>query len=618
MSLLIALLFAGLVLIGGGMLTSLWNTARRPGIALAGVLIFALFNDIAMGWAATAGFDAVAYALPAVFAVVGVAFAWRRRRHPRPTLPHPLAQAALGAVFVLYVAPTLVLPVPPDTDAQGFGYLALAMRAGGAFNTLAPFHPEISYLYSPAFPALAACVSAISGAGLHTVQFALGAALGFLFVWLAHDFGREIDILPQHHAGPTMLALAILGTGVFTAYLDSHYTTLTALVFALAFVTFVARYLRGGANGDALAAAVCLAAVPLAHPDTTIILMIGYLPWLLTIWLARPQPARRVWLTLALGIPLGALLLVVPWLLSLAPLLGSEIASPFTVELRHLLTMIGMSGVLAPALAAGGAVIAWRRRGALDLWMLTWLAAVIEFGALGVLGRLLPFLENTLLKYDYPFSIAWHGPIIPFLYLGTLASGRLLVQIGLPRVTDWVQRWGKIVIGSAAALVVLGVIVSPQLLALSKGRLSFFGAFSSHADVAAMQWLKTNAPPAARILNYGTDHEADWAAVIAERDAVFYRPQPFFKGAEESLAEQDALRGFWADPADPAWAAVLAAHDIDYVLVPQAIADPAAPGEMFRWRAPHVIEAASTPAGAPYLRLVYQQDGAAIYVLDVP
>ena len=640
----IMLLFLGAILAQGAMVARALPTPS-PRMALAGALVFALLTDASMAWASLFGFDARAIDVLLALALAGCALVWRRTRRQgdaRPLWPGARVMAFLGAALLLYLVPALVVPVPLDTDAQGFGYLALMVREGGTLDTLAPFHPEISYLYSPAFLALAAYVSARFGAGLHEVQMALGAGLGFLCVWLAYDLGNELhsvisdrpttpaatprfapglsrqDTPPAQRTGPVMLVLAVIGTGLFTAYMDSHFTTLLGFVFALAFVTFVVRFLRGGARlWDGVAGAVCLAAAPLAHPDTTVILMIGYIPFLLTIWLARERPALRTWLGLAAGMPLGALLIVAPWLLRLWPLLGSEIASPYVTEPFHLGTMLVMSGFVVPALAAGGVVLAARRRGAVDVWMLTWLAAVVEFGALGQLERVFPFLA-ALLKYDYPFSIAWHGPVIPYLYLAALAALWLGARVGWARVEAWAQRGALPALGAAAALIVCaGVFIEPILVA-SKDRLSFYGAFSSHADVEAMRWLKENTPPFARILNYGTNHEADWAPIIAERDTVFYRPQMFFRGAEASLAEQDALRGFWADPADLAWAEALAARGVDYVLVPQIIANPGAAATMFRWRAPYVIEARSTPADAPYLELVFDDAGAQVYAVRSP
>ena len=624
MTLLIMAAFVGVVLLLGALLAPALPT-RTPRVALAGALVLAFITDVSLVLASLFGFSprTVDVVLALTLAACGVIW-WRRAnlrvagREARPRWPAVGGARALAFLVVaglLYLVPALVVPVPLDTDAQGFGYLALMVREGGTLDTLAPFHPEISYLYAPGFSALAAYVSAWSDAGLHEVQMALGAALGFLIVWLAYDLGGELEPRLGPRARYVTLALAVLGTGLFTAYMDSHFTTLMAFVFAFPFVTFVARIIQGGARlHSALAAAVCLAAVPLTHPDTTIILMIGYVPFLLTIWLARERPSLKTWLTLAAAIPLGALLIIAPWLLSLLPLLRSEIASPYVTELFHLGTMLVMSGLLVPALAVGGAALAVRRRGALDLWMVTWLVAVVEFGALGLLERLLPSME-ALLKYSYPFSIAWHGPVIPYLYLGTLAVLWLGERVGPSRVEAWARRWALPAMGAAAALIVLAGVFAEPLVAASKGRLSFFGAFSSHADVAAMQWIKAHTPPDARIMNYGTDHEADWAPVIAERDTVFYRPQMFFAGDEDSLAEQEALRPFWADPADPAWAEDLAAHGVSYVLVPQVIANPDAIERMFRWRAPYVIEATSTPADAPYLELVFDQDGARVYAL---
>ena len=53
------------------------------------------------------------------------------------------------------------------------------------------------------------------------------------------------------------------------------------------------RYLRDHYAGDAIAAGLMLGAVVLSHPDMTIILALGYVPWLLTIWLGKPRPTLR-------------------------------------------------------------------------------------------------------------------------------------------------------------------------------------------------------------------------------------------------------------------------------------------------------------------------------------
>jgi hypothetical protein len=119
-----------------------------------------------------------------------------------------------------------------DTDAQGFGYLGLMAKLGGGFKTLAPWHPEISYLYSPGFTLLTAYLSQQLNQGMHSIQMSVGAVLGVLVVWLAYDLGAE---LRDKRLGRMMAVAAIIGIGLYTAFMDSHYTTLLGLVFALAF-----------------------------------------------------------------------------------------------------------------------------------------------------------------------------------------------------------------------------------------------------------------------------------------------------------------------------------------------------------------------------------------------
>ncbi len=552
-------------------------------------------------------------------------------------------------VLAILVAPMLVLPVPLDTDAQGFGYLALSLREGGSLTTLAPFHPEIAYLYSPGFPVLVAYLGQQLDAGLHMIQFAAAAVLALLFIWLLWDLGNEVedwlDPLPSlsdggtghgrtglrpvptndvpseerplRHAGAVLAVMGLLGTGLLTAYLDSHYTTVMALVFALAFLIFITRYLRGGRWPDALFAALCLGAVPLTHPDTTIILMLGYVPWLGTIWLARPRPTLRRWLVMAVAVPGVALLGLLPWLGQIAPLLGSGIASPFEINPEHWKALVFMHGGLIVPLALGGAVIALRRRSPLDLLMVGWLALVVDFSTTGLLERLTAGLLDPLLKYDYPFSIAWHGPIIPYAYLGATAVLWLARRIGWGRVRRWYARLAWPALGLAAGVLVLAVILAEPLLQVSKGFAGFYGAFASHDDVAAMRWLRANTPPDVLVLNFPGPQEGDWAPIISERDTVFFRPQPFFSNTARAEAIQADLYGFWLHPADLLYADRLRGYGVDYVLVPQVVGNPDAFETMWRWREPFAwqVEARSAVADAPYLELVADFDGAQVYAV---
>ncbi len=605
------------VLLGLGTLAAAALPVRGLRIGLGAVAALAAVVDLTwllaplIGWSAGLG-DA---AWIAVFAAA-TGLALRRQRHTPDGWDWPPARdlAVLALVIVAFGAVLLVLPVPLDTDAQGFGYLALALRDSGDYMTLAPWHPEIEYLYAPAQPALVAHLSARFTPGIHALQMALGAAVAALFAWAAYDLGCELG---DRRLGRAFLLAALGGTGLLTAFMDSHYTALLALAFSLGFLTFALRALHSPDAWNGALAAICLAAVPLSQPDTTIALIIGYAPWLLVVWLARPRPSLRAWLGAAGAIPLGALLLVAPWLVSLHELLGSGIESPFEVSAAHWRTMVIMHGGGVVLLAGIGALTGARRRSPATLLALVWLAAIVEFSTLGLLEQTFPALLTPLLKYDYPFSLAWHGPIIPYTILGGSGLLWLADRRGAARADRLARRLAYPAVALGAAVLLVVVVAFDPLLAASKDAgVRFYGAFSSAADVAAMAWLRDHTPPEARVLNHPGPHEGDWAPVITERDTVFFRPQPFFRGTERADAEQAVLRAFWRDPTNPAHQAALLAAGVRYVLVPQVFANPDALADMVRWRPP-LDEAASYAAGAvanaPYLRLVFDRDGARVY-----
>jgi hypothetical protein len=535
--------------------------------------------------------------------------------------PGPRDLLFFGLVALLFIIPALILPVPLDTDAQGFGYLGLMAKLGGGFKTLAPWHPEISYLYSPGFTILIAYLSQQLNQGMQSVQISVGAVLGILVVWLAYDFGAEVR---DKRLGRMMAIAAVIGVGLYTAFMDSHYTTLLGLVFALAFLTYVVRYMKEQSIPDMVAAGLMLGACVLAHPDTTIILALGYVPWLLTMWLGKPRPTLRTWFVLAVGIPLIAVIAISPWLVNIRDLLGADITSPFARDPNYWKVMILYHGVLIVPVAIVGAVVGLRQRSQTTILAVGWLVMILEFSSLGVIEKIFPWLSDLVLRYDYPFSIAWHGPIIPYIILGGGGLLWLWERWLEPRAGTFVQKRAIPVLGVLIVLALLMLAFNQQLLAFSKGKVGLFGAFASRADIQAMEWLRQNTPKDARVLNFpGTlkdnSNESDWVPVIAERDSVYYRWQPFFRNADASLTEQDQLRAFWEDPANPANADLLRNAGIDYVIVPQIIAKPDRIAGMFRWRAPvNPIEMQSSLADAPFLKLAFEDDGAQVYEVVTP
>jgi hypothetical protein len=532
--------------------------------------------------------------------------------------PGPRELTMIAVIALIFVVPALVVPVPLDTDAQGFGYLALMLKLGGSFTTLAPYHPDVTYLYSPGFPVLVAYLGTQLNAGLHTIQMAVGAVLAVIFVWTAYDFGNEIADTESRRTGIAMALCAVITTGLLTAYLDSHFTALLGLVFALAFITFAIRYLREGKALDFVAAAVCLAGMPLAQPDMTIVLMLGYVPWLLTMWLTTPRPTIRRWLGLAVGIPLLAVIGLAPWLAKILPMLGGDIRSPFEIDWRHVIPLIVYNGGVIVVLAVIGIVIAVRRdlrKNSIDVLMLVWLVMIIDFSTVGIIRTLLPWLP--ILKYDYPFSMAWHGPIIPYMYFGSKAVLWIVDRIDRQRVDQWVMRWSLTLLAVVAVSMAVIGMFADQIVSASKSTpIQLYGAFSSRADVSAMLWLRDRADPTDLILNHPGDHEGDWAPIIMQRNTVFFRPQPFFQHTERVEAMWADLRQFWITPDDPANEELLRRYEIKYVIVPQIVTKPETlESDSFRWRPP-------VPNAQPYLNPVHEQsylklvqdiDGAQVY-----
>jgi hypothetical protein len=626
MPIIIVFVFGAVMIGAGAMLAPAWPTSQ-PRIGLLAALSLGLVVGGAVFWAMLFGWntlvvDYLLFALvTAIFLFGTLSYGQRRAERRGEELadedqgwPGPRDLLFFGFAALVFIIPALVLPVPLDTDAQGFGYLALMARLGGGFDTLAPFHPEVTYLYSPGFSALTAYLSVQLGQELHHVQIAVGAVLSIILVLLAYDFGAEFR---DKRLGRAMAAAMLAGLGLFTAFMDSHYTMLLALVFAFACLTFALRYLRHRMLADATAAGLMLGATVLSHPDTTIILALGYVPWLLTMWLGKPRPTLQVWLVMVVGIPLVALLGIAPWLMEARDLLGTNIVSPFARDANYWQVMLLYHGIWIVPAAIVGAAVGLRQRDQATLLAVGWLVLILDFSTTGIIESLFGGPLAPLFRYDYPFSIAWHGPIIPYAILGGMGLLWLWDRFAARRFSVTFRRYAPAALAGLTILLVAALLLNRQLLALTKDWIGFYGAFSSHDDVAAMEWLKANAPADARVLNHPGPHEADWVPVVSERDSVYYRPQPFFRGDEASLTEQERLRAFWEDPADPANAALLAEAGVDYVIVPQIVTNPQSIQDMFRWRPPFPGETPmrSSVADAPYLELVFDANGAQVYQL---
>jgi hypothetical protein len=456
-----------------------------------------------------------------------------------------------------------------------------------------------------------------------------------LIAGLAWEAGREIgccasdDPRAFEAADPWAWAACVSGAlsiGTWTALFDSHYPAVFGLLFLLGYVVAVLRFVRAGRRQDLLAAAVFAAAVPLAHADTAIVLAMAAAAFTVSVPFARPRIQRGRWLLVSVAVPASAAVLILPWLLAEWPLVSAGIRSPFEVHTSHWRQMVLLHGIVWPLLATAGALLWAGRRHWWALAMCIWLVLAIETGIVGLLERAWPRAASVLYRYNFPFSLAWHAPIVPYLLLG---AGALVSLIRQWRVRPPAP--GPRTIAAACAIAALAIVFVDALLPMSRGVVLFHGALSSDADLRAMAWIREHTPPDARVLNYPGDYEnlrdweSHWAPVVTERDCVYFRMQPFFatlveageRDLESAYTEQASMLAFWRDPADPSHAGRLSAAGIDYVLVPESIGDPSSVPRAWRWQPPvRLSHVRTTPAQAPYLSLAYADGGAAVYRVD--
>ena len=640
---IVALVF-GAATAASGVGLARWIDPDRPPYALASCAALAglvvLATDVAAIWRFTPWLLLTAWALLAASGLRG-AMAALRSLLATPARAGVLAIVALAALW-----PLLVLPVPLDTDAQGFGMLALAVRDGGSTATLAPWRPDIAYLYSPGALMVFAAFSALTRVSMAGVMMGVSHATVVLFVWLAWDLGEELALHVEgtsaSRAEDTRKLLilwpwatsvsAALSVGLWTALLDSHFTAIFGLLFVLAFFTALLRYFHAGRRNDLGVTIVALAAVPLTHADSAMVLALGLLSCVLLGWLGVDRPRLGRWIAGIVLPPIGAVLLAGPWLISVWPIVATGIKSPFDVSLGYWRQWLVFHGLIWPVLAFIGAVVWIGRRRSWAIVMAGWVALAVESSTLGWIERALPSGVSSLWRFNYPFSIAWHAPIIPYMALGGGAVVWLVQRAGLRAVPSP----GPRLIAAAAVVVAIGVVYASPIGAIARPWLGLYGALSSANDTNAMRWIRDHTPRDARVLNYPGDYdsqrdwEAHWAPVLTERDCVYFRMQPFFlerpgsagagarapSGLAAAYELQRALLAFWRDPADDSNVQLLRGTNVAYVLVPESIGDPGSLATAWRWQPPaRLTGVRSTPDQATYLQAMYRAGGASVYAV---
>jgi len=589
-----------------GVLLHVW--LRERGLALATCIGLGLGGLIVLDvWLAV--FFGYRFPLQLAVNVIAVgALGWRLRREipgwiawARSQWPWPVL--GWGAVAALFIVPALVVTLPFDTDAQGFGLLALTTRLSGSINSMAPFWPEIKYFYSPGFFLLAAQLSDMAGgATMPPVILGLAHTLAAATVAGVAAVGREFG---GERVGGWTAAFSVLSYGLFSTLMDAAYTTVLGTLLITAIIVLVFRATREPTRLNVALAAVTLASLPLSHPDSLIHLLMAYLPFYFTIWLSRERPTLKQYAALTAIIPALGIALYLPWLIKMLPLLAQV-----SVHERQNPTVFLLFNILFvfPYIALAGLALAlWRRRW-FDVWLIGWAIMILEIAGFGNLDTISRATEVDPMQVLYPFGVAWHAPIVPVPILAAMAV------TAVPLLGQWTPppSWRVAV----ASLVIVGAAVAgifhEPIIRASKGRVSIVGSFNSKADIRALHWLRDNTPKESFILNY-VSIEGDWVPVIAERKTVQFREQLFYIGQGPAWALQPILNQAYLDPASPESEAAMRSAGIDYVFVPQVIGRPESFAEAMRWRPPFIEPQVSSFAEAVYLELIQDFDGAQIW-----
>ena len=515
----------------------------------------------------------------------------------------------LMLVSVVYLAPAFLIPVPFDTDAQGFGLLIATVRASGSIGTLAPFYPLVGWYYSPAYFLFGAHLADLTGVGIHTVM------LGFshiLSLGVIAGIGALGSRLGGRSSGWWAAIAAAGGVALFTTLMDSAYTNIFGMWMTTTFMWMLGEALRGGKRRDILLAGMCLSAVLLSHPDSILHLLLAYVLFYISAFFVRPRFSLAQYFRLTVMIPALGLLFSLPWLLQTWPLVGKiDVHERQFPQLQHLFWLFSINGGWVPLAALFGVWWAARRRHWLDIWSLTWVLPIVEISSLGNLDALSRRSALDPLQIMYPLGVAWHSTVIPF---------SLLAVRGLRPIGEWVAyriRW-KVWVSRGLALALLGclltVALSGWIVTWSKTVVPpITGAVASYADVEAYSWLRANSPPSAKVLNYPGRYEGQWVPVIAERESVYIRDQLFYIDANALREWQKEMGGAFLDPASEGAYELMYEHGIDYVVVPQWLNRPDLLSTQLRWREPDQLPQQSEFGYAEYLRLVADFDGAQVW-----
>ena len=568
MQLFIIIIFSAFLIGSGAMFAPAWRT-EQPRIGLASTFLLALIVGGTVFWAEAFGWsilviDYILFGLLTFVILGGTLSTAQARAEARGEVLEDADQgwtgpedlAFFGVVALFFIAPTIVTHLPYGTNAITPGYLSLTARYGEGLNTLAPFFPEVDVLYSPTFHALVAYLNEQLNQPIPIIQMGITVTFSLLAVWLAYDFGAEVG---DKRLGRGMALAMLLGVGLIQIFLSSYYTGLLGLIFGFACLTYLYRFSQHQHWHDMAGAGLMLGAVIITNPTSTLIILSGYGIFLIGLTLQQMRYSQRFWAIMLGGIPFIAIIAISPWLINNWELLTSELALPFGLDQINLFPTLWLPGAI---LAVIGILFGWRRNRFVVVVASLWSLVIIDLAGTEILPTILPFLQ----RFIHPSAVALQGLVIPFTILGGIALAWVWESLLRENLRRSLRR--GVYAFALIAVIAIGITAltrQPVLQGVER-LLGNTATTSSENEVATMNWLRENTEPEAIILNHPT--LGQWGAIIPERQAIFIPQQPYFRGQENPISQQDPLRQFWDNPSNNTQ--LLQEHGIDYILVPEA------------------------------------------------
>ena len=564
MPLFVLFVFGAVIIGAGAMLSPAWPTAQ-PRVALLAALALALimggtiFYAMLFGWD-TLVIDYLLFALVVSIFLGGTLSVGQSRAEAKGEVledvdqgwPGPQDLSILVVIALVFALPVFILPTTLGTAGQENGFFALVVREGKTFDTLAPFASDVVYLEPPAVPALIAYLSQQLGQGIHVVQFAVGAIVAFLNIWMAYDLGAELQ---SKRLGRAMALAMLLSVAVFGMMIEGYFTQLFGLLFLQAFVTFGLRYIRHRLPIDLVAGGLMLGAIAITDFDMMGIALLGLLAWLISVFLAKPRVSFPTWLGLAIGFPLVALIGIAPWLFNLPDISTDDLALMALTDTSadFLIGMLRNHGWWIAPVALIGLWARLKERDSVTLLAIVWLILIVEYSVIGISTRIFP----DLAIFAQPTMVARFGVIIPYSILGGMGLLWLWETLIAPLLGSVGYRGIYALAGVSSVAVIGFMLMAESIIPTNKDTFkSFPPAYASHADIDAMEWLYENTTfEDTLVLNMYAD-EGDWAVTVSEREAVFL---PYVSDSDRetdmalrasddiTMTEHRIFRAFWQD-----------------------------------------------------------------------